>query len=346
MTGSGVVHHREGILIRYSDNATEIITEATPLPGFSHESLNEVKTAVSDQKESLDTFFSEPFSLEELKLFLKQLPNLPSLQFALSFLGFQVFSERNQQSLFDLFEVTTPSKLLVNDVLPIQELDETIQHFKKSYDKGFRTYKLKSGFPIDHLVKTLKALNQSEEQNCKFRIDANQSWPPDQFLDIEKQLREFNIEYVEEPFPFNDLQTAVQLNQKSAIPIALDETIKTIPQLQKALKKLPETVIIIKPSILGNFFDLFETLVHHRTHFNRIVVTTTLESSVGRKMVASVASIIGDPNMAHGLNTGRFFKTDLSRENLISGGKLILPKTGFYSAKIADLNNTFYQSVD
>ncbi len=346
MTGSGVVHHREGILIRYSDSATEVITEAAPLPGFSHESLNEVKTAVSDQKESLDTFFSEPFSLKELKLFLKQLPNLPSLQFALSFLGVQLFSERNQRSLFHLFEVRKPSKILVNDVLPIQEVDDTIRHFKKSYDKGFRTYKLKSGFPVDHLLKTLKVLNETAEQDCKFRIDANQSWPADQFSDIVKQFVELNIEYIEEPFPFSDLQSTVQLIQKSAIPIALDESTKNILHLQKVLKKLPETVIVIKPSVLGNLFDLFETLVLQRTHFNRIVITTALESSIGRKMVASVASVLGAPNMAHGLNTGRFFETDLSRENLISSGRLKLPKSGFYSTKIADLNNKFYKSVD
>ena len=346
VTGSGEFHHREGILIRYSDNTSEVITEAAPLPGFSKESLYEVITAAKDQKESINTFLSEPFSLEELKIFLKQIPNLPSLQFALSFLGIQVLSERTQQSLFDLFEVSKPSTILVNDVLPIQELDETIRHFKTSYDKGFRTFKIKSGFPVDHLVKTLKALNETSKQDSTFRIDANRSWPADQISDILKKLAGFNIEYIEEPQSSTDIQSLKHVIHKSAIPIALDESINNIDHLKNLLEILPETVIIIKPSILGNIFDLFETLAHHRTHYNRIVVTTALESSIGRKSVASVASMIGASNIAHGLNTGRFFETDLSHENIISGGRLKIPTSGFYPTKIDDLNSAFYQSAD
>lgn len=346
VTGSGEFYHREGILIRYSDNTTEVITEAAPLPGFSHESLYDVLTAAKDQKESLQKFLSEPFSLKELKFYLKQTPNLPSLRFALSFLGLQLLSKRTKQSLFDLFEVTKPSNILVNDVLPIQELDKTIRHFKKSYDKGFRTFKIKSGFPVNHLVKTLMALNQTAEHDCTFRIDANRSWPADQASGILKKLAGFNIEYIEEPISSTNIQTVKNLIQKSAIPIALDESIQDIDHLKNLLKELPETVIIIKPTILGNIFELFETLARQRTHFNGIVVTTALESSIGRKSVASVASIIGARDMAHGLNTGRFFETDLSHDSIISGGSFKIPTSGFYSTNIIDLNDAFYQSAD
>ena len=346
VTGSEVFHYREGVFIRYSDEYIEVISEAAPLPGFSHESLEEVITAVRDQKESLESFFSESYSLNELRIFLKQLPNLPSLQFALSFLGIQIISERNQHSLFDLFKVSRPSKIFVNDVLPIQNLDETIDHFKKSYDKGFRTFKIKSGFPVHQLIKTLKALSDTAEQNCKFRIDANRSWPADDFSGIIKQLEDFNIEYIEEPHLSADIQSLTNTIQNSTIPIALDESIINIEHLKKLLKKLPETVIVIKPMILGNLFDLFETIDLHRTHFNKIVVTTALESSIGRKSIASVASLIGASNMAHGLNTGRFFETDLSRENFISDGRLKLPLSGFYSTQIANLNSAIYQSAD
>ena len=346
VTGSGEFHYREGIFIRYSDNTTEVITEAAPLPGFSHESLDDVIIATKDQKKSLDKFLTEPYSLDELKIYLKQIPNLPSLQFALSFLGLHVLSQRKQQSLFDLFEVIKPTNIFVNDVLPIQDINETIQHFKVSYDKGFRTFKIKSGFPVDHLVKTLKALHQTTEQKCAFRIDANRSWPADQFSDILKKLAGFNIEYIEEPQYNPNIQSLKHVIQKSTVPIALDESINNIDHLKNLLEVLPEAVIIVKPSILGNIFDLFETLAHHRTHSNRIVVTTALESSIGRKSIASVASIIGASNMAHGLNTGRFFETDLSHENLISGGKLKIPTSGFYTIKFDDLNSGFYQSAD
>ena len=339
-------HHRKGVLIRYSDNFVEAVTEVSPLPGFSSETFYEVISVIKDQHESLNSFFSKSYSPNELKVFLKQLPNLPSLQFALSFLGLQILSNRNRQSLFELFDVSRSRKIRINDVLPIQDVDETIRHLKESYQKGFRTFKIKSGYPADNLIEILEGINKTSIRDCKFRIDANQSWPAYKSSEIIQSLEKFNIEYIEEPFQNYDLQALTNFEQTSSIPIALDESIQSTDHLKKLLQILPDTIFVIKPLILGNLFDLFETLAQYRTHFNRIVVTTALESSIGRKAVASVASLIGDQAMAHGLNTGRFFKTDLSNDYPISNGSIEIPETGFYATKIADLNNSHYQSVD
>lgn len=346
VTGSASFRHREGLLIRYSDDATEVLTEASPLPGFSSETLDQVISAAGNKKDAIDLFFTKSYSLRELKEFLKELPNLPSLQFALSFMGIQILSGRNRQSLYDLFDVDKPSDVRVNDVLPIQSLDETIRHFKKSYQNGFRTFKVKSSFPTDQLIRSLNALNQISGKDSVFRIDANRSWPADKSSGIIKELERFSIEYIEEPFTGTDLYSFTEFCKRSKIPIALDESIQNVSHLKELLNNLPEAVFIIKPTVLGNLFDLFETLSQLRTHFNRVIVTTALESSIGRKSVCSIASLIGDRTMAHGLNTGRFFKSDLMVDKQISDGRLELPTSGFYSAGIADLNNNYIQSVE
>ena len=43
VTGAGTFNTREGIILRYHDSQIDVVSEAAPLPGFSSESLKQVK---------------------------------------------------------------------------------------------------------------------------------------------------------------------------------------------------------------------------------------------------------------------------------------------------------------
>jgi len=78
--------------------------------------------------------------------------------------------------------------------------------------------------------------------------------------------------------------------------------------------------IIMKPVLLGNILEIYETISQYRSNFKHTVVTTTLESNIGRSMIASTASLIGDPKMSHGLHTGHLFADDLLPDFEIKNG--------------------------
>jgi o-succinylbenzoate synthase len=340
VTGKGEFHHREGVLVRYSDHSGEVLTEASPLPGFSKESIDSISGVLKEKQNDLNEFLSKPFTIQNLQEILEDFPNLPSLLFALSFLGLQILSNRKDKSLYELFDCQKSPIIQVNDIISIQDLNSSLLYFKKSRNQGFKTFKLKCGFPVDSQIQILSKLRQNSDHELKFRLDANQSWPEKQTLSSIQKLKTFDIEYIEEPFKWDNLEVFKNISDQSPIPLALDESIQSIEHLKTFLRELPESFLVIKPMLLGNLIDLFETIRGERTHFNRIVVTTTLESSIGRSMAASAATLIGDPNLAHGLNTGYLFHSDLSDDPEIERGEINVPISGFRNFKLNDLNQS------
>jgi L-Ala-D/L-Glu epimerase len=221
VTGKGEFHLREGVLVRYSDHSGEVLTEASPLPGFSKESIDSISGVLKEKKNELNEFLSKPFTIQNLQEILEDFPNLPSLQFALSFLGLQVLSKRKDKSLYELFDCRKPPSIQVNDILSIQDLDSSLLYFKKSRDQGFKTFKLKYGFPVDSQLQILSELRQISDHDIKIRLDANQSWPVKQTLSSIQKLETFDIEYIEEPFKWDNLEVFKKISDQSPIPLGI-----------------------------------------------------------------------------------------------------------------------------
>jgi O-succinylbenzoate synthase len=326
-TGSSEYKSRKGILFYYRENDDEFMVEASPLPGFSRETLAEVKQALHNQKKWIEGYLKGELSFQTIRSLVdvKEL-NLPSIQFSLSFLSLSVLANRQNKSFYDLFGQKNPDKVPINDVIghsPIQQMKHQIE---QSIQKGFQVLKIKAPHPIDKLVTLLNDVHK-EHPHVKFRIDANQSWPKSEVDRSCRLLQYLPIEYIEEPCRMDGLGDIEEIKKISGLPIALDESIPTIKQLKKVLKQFPDLFVILKPMALGNFLEIHETISQFRSSCKQIVVTTMLESRMGRSMIASTASLIGDSQMRHGLHTGHLFTDDLLPDFEIENGSIInLPK--------------------
>jgi len=67
--------------------------------------------------------------------------------------------------------------------------------------------------------------------------------------------------------------------------------------------------------LTGNLLQLSQRIDEARPDRKGVVVTTSLESAIGREMVRLIASTLGDPELDHGLNTGSLFREDLLKNS-------------------------------
>ncbi len=322
-TGGGDFSFREGILIHFHDGKLEALTEASPLPGFSKESLSSVKTYLLKTHTELVSFLKSPFSLVELRQFLNEMKSAPSIQFAISDLGRKILQLREKQPVnHPLFQFENRS-VLVNDIVGYHDPDSTKLLILSALERGFNTIKIKIPSPSPQLAVTLREIT-SQNGDVKFRLDANQSWDFEKLQLFNKYYHNLPIEYVEEPFAMSSNKDIAQAKSNSDYPIALDESITNLNRLTKILQHFPDLFIIIKPMLLGNIFELLETISEHRSSYERVVVTSTLESAVGMDTISMLATSMGDHKRAHGLNTGQLFRKNLVTENEIRSGYLHL----------------------
>jgi o-succinylbenzoate synthase len=339
-SAAGAFDSRRGLLIRFRHDDIDLTAEAAPLPGFSPDTLDEVIREAKSNAAELDTFFTRLFTATELRGRLATLPQHPSLQFALSWMGAGILLRRGVNPFESVLSRPAAKQLQINEIIPQSTLPEMKRDVHHACQAGFHTFKFKAGYPADTLALHLREIHKELSGDLRFRLDANRSWPCDAATETVSLFDGLPIEYIEEPCRFETDDQIRQLARSSSIPIALDESAGSLPKLKSALKLDENLYYILKPTILGNLFDLFETITAQKTPSDRIIVTTALESAAGRQMTAGVAAWIGSHNHAHGLNTGRFFREDLATSDTFGKSTHPVPEHLFYDLRFTELDTT------
>ncbi|MEO1524406.1 MAG: o-succinylbenzoate synthase, partial [Planctomycetota bacterium] len=201
------VSEREGILLERDGHWAE----ASPLPGFSKESISDVITALNGE--------------------LKDGSLPASLSFALSSL---------HQPMPAQLKVPL-NRLLMGD-------EETIVAEAKQCDAlGFQAVKLKVGRnDLETEISLVRKIRDLLPDRIGLRLDANQAWSFDQAARFANRLKDVDLEYIEEPLQEpNQLE---RLHAQTGIGYALDETLTEAHTLERWPNA---AALICKPTILG-----------------------------------------------------------------------------------------------
>ena len=317
-TGAGDILAREGILIRYQYRDLDLLSEASPLPGFSKETINSVIKDLITIKSQLDSFLTTPFSIEQLNQFIS---GPASIQFAISDLARKVIQVRGDLPIIHPLFQSEKRSVFVNDIMGYHAPETTKRLILSALDNGFKTIKIKAPKPDPDLAVVLREV-YAHRPDVIFRLDANQSWDSEKLKSFNRHFKNLPIEYIEEPMSLRDDSEINRISSLCEFPIALDESITDINHLTKLLNLHPDLFIIIKPMLLGNIFKLSETLSTYRSSYKRVVITSSLESAVGLETISLLAASLGDNSRAHGLNTGKLFRHNLITENGLNNGVL------------------------
>ncbi|TAF52534.1 MAG: o-succinylbenzoate synthase [Oscillatoriales cyanobacterium] len=151
------------------------------------------------------------------------------------------------------------------------------------------TYKWKIGtIAIDQELEIVQALRDRLPPGSNLRLDANGGLRLRQahrWLELCDRLNQPStanpprIEFIEQPLPPTQWRDLVQLSETFATPIALDESIATLPQLYAAHAQGWRGLYVIKPAIIGSPQKLRSFC---RTHSIDTVFSSVFETAIGR----------------------------------------------------------------
>lgn len=329
-TSTQTFQDRKGFILSYQNGDRHFYGEVAPLPGFSKESHNDIKQILTRKKEKLNDILISDNPVSNLQESYTAHTTPAALQFGLDSLAYQIEAQKSDKSVFEYIFSKTSQKIPVNALVSLQ--DDPIQQIKQHITAGYKTLKCKIGLDFNRELDQLKKI-RAHFPDITIRVDANQAWSLNNAIKNCTNLLELRIEYCEEPLSKNTPSQYEELAQNTDLPIAIDET---IAQRSYWPNLLPYTeYLIIKPMLIGSFKKNIETKRLANTHNNKVVVTTSLESSVGRYFSGLMAAGIGSVQTAHGLSTGNLFSEDFFEYNsFISNGyfrllKQALPQIDF-----------------
>ncbi|MDG2380106.1 MAG: o-succinylbenzoate synthase [Pirellulaceae bacterium] len=201
---------RAGILVH--SEVTNGWGDASPLPGFSVETFDDVLKALPGS----------------------ELEFPPSLRFAID--------SANNQPIIETDRVVPVNALLMGD------WDSVLSQAEAAAQADYRSVKLKVGRQSELIsdIELVKTVDRILRPDQTLRLDANRAWRLEQAVEFANAVRDLNIEYIEEPTEFsNDLESFFAATE---MPYALDETLL---EQRDLLRYENAAALIVKPTLLG-----------------------------------------------------------------------------------------------
>ncbi len=220
-----------------------------------------------------------------------------------------------------------PSPLRVNALIAAESPEQAVAEAREAVKLGFTSIKLKVGAAgLDRDEALVAAVRDAVGPGVRLRLDPNQAWDVDRAIESIEVLARYGLEYVEQPVPASDIAGLAAVRRAVTVPVAADEALSSLDALRRLLKVDAASVFILKAARLGGLTAALNAARLAVQAGQQVVVTTSLESSVGIAASAHLASAIPSGGPAHGLATGLLLAGDLVSPGLLpERGVLVTP---------------------
>jgi o-succinylbenzoate synthase len=117
------------------------------------------------------------------------------------------------------------TEVLTDISLGIKSPEEMAKDAEKAVKKGFKALKVKVGIDPVEDVERVRLVRDTVGYDTQMRIDANQGWTPKQAIEALGKMEKFDVQFVEQPVPAENVRGLVEVRKKSPIPVMADESV-------------------------------------------------------------------------------------------------------------------------
>ncbi|MGL4724036.1 MAG: o-succinylbenzoate synthase [Scandinavium sp.] len=276
---------RDGLFVWLREGESEGWGEISPLPGFSHETLDEAQAAtvawVNAWRQGDDN----------------ALPEIPSVAFGLSCAVAELNDELPQEADYRAAPLCTgdPDELFaVLEAMP----GEKVAKVKVGLWEAVR-----DGMVVNLLLEAIPDLS--------LRLDANRAWTPlkaQQFAKYVNPDYRSRIAFIEEPCKTRDDSRAFA--HETGIAIAWDESLREAGFTFTAEPGVK--AVVIKPTLTGSLQKVREQVAAAHAQGLTAVISSSIESSLGLTQLARIAAWL-TPQTMPGLDTLSLMQAQLLR---------------------------------
>ena len=313
-TSHGIWKIREGILLRLLDNEGRIgWGEIAPLPWFGSETFEEA-LAFSQQLDQEVT--KEDISTIPLKLTACQFGFESALE-CLSLIESQeerkkiraIRGEGREEEEEDNYSTNLEYSYLLPAGEDALQVWQAVWEERKKITQLPITFKWKIGVePFTEEIKVFQQLTQVLPNTTKLRLDANGGLSlteAREWLRIADKKR--IVEFIEQPLSPQLFETMLELSNRYTTPLALDESVANLVQLEDCYQKGWRGIFVIKAAIAGSPQRLRQFCQDYAID---TVFSSVFETAIGRKAVLKLAGELSNPNRAVGFGVNYWFKED------------------------------------
>ncbi|HEU4685177.1 MAG TPA: dipeptide epimerase [Nitrospira sp.] len=220
--------------------------EAAPFPEVSGEdrlacigSLKQLSTAVLGQ--SADRF-------EEIGRLMREIaPAQPAARCALECAIIDALCRVRHMPMWALWGAADVRERETDITIPICDINTTIRLARHWHAKGFRLFKMKVGRDVHEDVRRLRAVHDALP-DIAFIGDGNQGFSQAECIAFAEAVKGFGgrLVLLEQPVIREDLDGLARIRSETKVPVAADESVRSIADAEKVITRKAADYINIK----------------------------------------------------------------------------------------------------
>lgn len=336
-----LTEHKTWIIKVRDDNQWGLVGygECAPFEGLSIDDIPDFEEKLTRSLKKIEGA-KMPNSLEKIAKYVDHIDNnLPSVKFGLEIALRDLFYG-GKQKIFDSPFYNDNDTIDINGLIWMGEKDEMLERLELKVMDGYDCIKLKIGALdfADELEILENARSMIGNDGLGMRVDANGAFTAEAAKDVLSSLHKLHIQSIEQPIMPGQIEKMRDLCATSPVPIALDEEligITDIDEKRSLLEEIKPQYIVLKPTLLGGFAAT-EEWINLADELNiGWWITSSLESNIGLNAICQFTSQY-KTTIPQGLGTGELYENNIPSPLTVQNGCIFWNKNEHWYLKLAE----------
>jgi L-alanine-DL-glutamate epimerase-like enolase superfamily enzyme len=192
-------------------------------------------------------------------------------------------------------------------------------------EHGFKQLKMKVGHNVDEDTRRLAAVRDAVGDDIKIRVDVNQEWSPSTAIKAINRMAEFDLQFVEQPTLYWDLEGMAHVQRSVDVPIAAHESCMTPLDAIKCVEHDCCEIFIVDTSDSGGVLKAKQIVDIANAAGKWCVLGTWIENGIAS--AANLHLIASSRNFPFANDTPFLLKSDdiIREEFKVVEGKVSVP---------------------
>jgi L-alanine-DL-glutamate epimerase-like enolase superfamily enzyme len=211
-----------------------------------------------------------------------------SARAALDMALISLIAQQQNIPIYEYLGAQNISTLKTDVTISLKNPHAMLEDAKLAYSNGLDILKIKLGEDINHAKEVTKAI-RDELPHSKIIIDANQAWHVQNCIRFIDEVKNCNIELIEQPVIAKDLDGLKTVTKYSTIPILADESVFTLEDAQNIINTKSADMINIKLMKCGGIIKAIEILEYCRSQGVNCMLGSMLEGPISINIALHLA---------------------------------------------------------
>ncbi|WP_132059487.1 dipeptide epimerase [Halorussus amylolyticus] len=277
----------ENVVVRISDGGgNEGVGSAAPAShyGETADTVEAVLPGLLDVVEEV----GDPHQLERIEERMTEVVERnAAARCAVSIALHDLVCKRLDVPLYRYWGLDPEETLETSYTIGIDTVEKMAEKTERAVERGYSTLKVKVGTDRDEEI--IDAI-RGAAPDATIRVDANQAWSAREAVRKIEVLDDYGIEFVEQPIPAEDPEGLKFVRDRSALPIAADESCITLEDIPRIADKAD--IANLKLMKCGGLREAMRMVHAARAHGLELMLGCMIESNASIAAAAHFAPLL------------------------------------------------------